>query len=583
MSWNIRRKELGHFLGFTLSAVLLMSVSRSSSIQSVWTQDDLSQNEEEIIALVNGSVAYSYNLQLENIALSHHAFRSAGSAGASETADWIASQFEGFGLEVKKEEFQFTTWDLLSKPTLLIDDDGNVATANDQVIIEPFHSSHYGWPGDVFGDLVVLPLPPAANYYEIGVTPIGALWDAIDTTDKVILIGIEIRSDGSWHEAFHNKLKDQPPIAVVYTFWYDWMAFVPNFGYSGGGLPITPFGHYYWELGIPVGLVNHDDGMLIRTRETSVDVSAKIVIDSIIGEGPHYNVVGKLTGYAEPDKSVIICGHYDTPMCAGFCDNGAGTSGVLELARVFTEAARGGLYHPKFSILFVALASEEIHLVGSTNYVIQHESEMEDIIAVINLDGIGSDDLYVVETNPTDEFDLDELVLESAGDLGISAGLTELGSDDVVFRDPVWANDHYSWAWELDAGIDDATPVESSTCLISYPLTYRDKWNMGTPGWAHTSYDNSTSTETLNWIEVDDLEDHVKVAALTVMRVSPSFLSTDLNNDGTINILDISIVALAFGTKPGEDNWNEIADLNNDQIINILDISTIAMDFGKTV
>jgi len=409
------------------------------------------------------------------------------------------------------------------------------------------------------------------------------LWDAIDTTDKVILIGIEIRSDAIWHEAFHNKLKAQPPIAVIYTLWYDWMAFVPNFGYSGGGLPITRFGHYYWELGILVGLINHDDGMLIRSRENSVNVSAKVVIDSLIGVGPHYNVVGELTGYGEPDRYVIISGHYDTPMCAGFCDNGAGTSGVLELARVFTEAAREGLYYPKFSILFVAFASEEIHLVGSTNYVIQHETEMGDIIAVINLDGIGSDDLYVVETNPTDAFDLDELVLESAGDLGISAELTEVGSDDVVFRNPVWASDHYSWAWGLDAGIDDATPVESSTCLISYPLTYRDKWNMGTPGWIHTSYDNSTSTETLNWVEVDDLEDHIKVAALTVMRV-PSSLLTDLNKDGTVNIMDIALVAKAYGTKEGDERWNPIADVAEPyDEIDIVDIATVAKDYGKTV
>lgn len=57
----------------------------------------------------------------------------------------------------------------------------------------------------------------------------------------------------------------------------------------------------------------------------------------------------------------------------------------------------------------------------------------------------------------------------------------------------------------------------------------------------------------------------------------------DLNRDETVNILDISIVAMAFGTEPGDEQWNEIADLNNDQIVNVLDISTVAMDFGRTV
>jgi hypothetical protein len=106
---------------------------------------------------------------------------------------------------------------------------------------------------------------------------------------------------------------------------------------------------------------------------------------------------------------------------------------------------------------------------------------------------------------------------------------------------------------------------------------------MGAPGWAHTSYDNSTSTETLSWIEVDDLEDHIKVAALTVMRVSPMFLWTDLNEDETVNILDISIVAYSFGTKEGDTNYNPIADLDKNEEINIIDVSIVAMDYGNTV
>jgi hypothetical protein len=58
----------------------------------------------------------------------------------------------------------------------------------------------------------------------------------------------------------------------------------------------------------------------------------------------------------------------------------------------------------------------------------------------------------------------------------------------------------------------------------------------------------------------------------------------DLNRDGAVNILDISIVAMAFGTKPGDSNWNPIADVAEPyDEINILDIATVAKDYGKTV
>jgi hypothetical protein len=63
----------------------------------------------------------------------------------------------------------------------------------------------------------------------------------------------------------------------------------------------------------------------------------------------------------------------------------------------------------------------------------------------------------------------------------------------------------------------------------------------------------------------------------------PEFLPTDLNKDGTVNILDISTVAKAYGSKPGDQGWSETADLNNDGKINILDISLVARDYGKTV
>jgi hypothetical protein len=59
-------------------------------------------------------------------------------------------------------------------------------------------------------------------------------------------------------------------------------------------------------------------------------------------------------------------------------------------------------------------------------------------------------------------------------------------------------------------------------------------------------------------------------------------LTTDLNKDGIVNILDIGLVARAYGCKPGDQRWNAVADLNNDEVADILDISIVAKDYGKT-
>jgi len=68
----------------------------------------------------------------------------------------------------------------------------------------------------------------------------------------------------------------------------------------------------------------------------------------------------------------------------------------------------------------------------------------------------------------------------------------------------------------------------------------------------------------------------------TVSKIVVTFI-TDRNRDRTVNILDISIVAMAFGTKQGDENYNILADLDKNNEVNILDISTVAMDYGKTI
>ena len=61
------------------------------------------------------------------------------------------------------------------------------------------------------------------------------------------------------------------------------------------------------------------------------------------------------------------------------------------------------------------------------------------------------------------------------------------------------------------------------------------------------------------------------------------FISTDLNKDGTVNIQDIFIVAKAFQTKPGDENWDPRADLDGNDLVNIIDLYEVAKDYGKTV
>jgi Zn-dependent M28 family amino/carboxypeptidase len=257
------------------------------------------------------------------------------------------------------------------------------------------------------------------------------------------------------------------------------------------------------------------------------------------------------------------------------------------LARIFSTANESGLIRPKYTILFLPFASEEMGDVGSINYVIQHKSQLGDVVAVINLDCIGSDNLYFTQTESGPKFDLDEVMMNAATDLGVAATLDpNPGGDEMSFKDPVYAEDMYMNWWGLTAGIADASPVNSSTYVGSRPIFYYEKWTTGSPGWIHTSYDNSTSTATLDWVEVGDLTAHIKVAALALMRIVTRH-PCDFNDDGLVNMRDIGYICGKFGTTPASPDWDPNCDVTGpvpnepDGIINMRDIGIVCGNFGK--
>lgn len=549
------RRELKKAWLLSLIFLALLPLVFGTSLASAASNPSskLTSEEEEIVSRINGTNVYNYDLGLENIALNHsisgYAFRSGGSVGATATAFWIKRQFESFGLEAYTESFEFTTWNLPTQPALIIDDDGNNSTVNDQEIIKSFQAAHFSWPtpkSGIFGDLVVLPLPDAVSREDATRTLNTTAWQVINTTGKILLIGREVRRNTDWFHSFVNKLILQPPAAIIYTWWYQWMSFTPPmFGSSEGRS--SGFRPSYWDAKIPVGFVNYEDGLRIRNREQNLNVSANFAIPTVIGTGPHYNVIGKLKGSVDPNRIIIISGHYDTVMTSGFCDNGAGTAGVLELARVFADAVKEGLYKPRYTLLFIAFASEELGFVGSINYIKQHMAEINNITAVINLDSIGSDTLEISNTFPNDDgLDLDEVVLKAAEDLGTTGQLVDPGgSDQEAFRNPKEAHVVYYDIWQLNSGMNNASRVKASIMISSYPLFYSSVWDPnGTAGWIHTQYDNSTSTSTLNWVEVGNLETQVQVAGLAVLRVLADVQSPLLSQILTVTMM-MSVVILS--------------------------------------
>lgn len=113
------------------------------------------------------------------------------------------------------------------------------------------------------------------------------------------------------------------------------------------------------------------------------------------------NVVAVLPGTTQPERQIIISGHYDSlalvrregeidwsqteVFAPGVTDDGSGTAAVMELARVLSP------YEWEKTLVFIAFAGEEQGLVGSTLYAQKARRENHQIEAVLNNDIIGSD------------------------------------------------------------------------------------------------------------------------------------------------------------------------------------------------
>lgn len=98
-----------------------------------------------------------------------------------------------------------------------------------------------------------------------------------------------------------------------------------------------------------------------------------------------YNVIATKTGSRFPNRQIVIGAHYDAvPGSPGADDNGSGTTGVLEIARVLADI------ETDMTIIFVTFDSEESGLHGSWDYASRAAAFNDSIICMLNMDMIGN-------------------------------------------------------------------------------------------------------------------------------------------------------------------------------------------------
>ncbi|KAL3427851.1 glutamate carboxypeptidase-like protein 1 [Phlyctema vagabunda] len=214
-----------------------------------------------------------------------------------------------------------------------------------------------------------------------------------------------------------------------------------------------------------------------------------------VNEQKIWNVMGKIQGIEQSEKSIIIGNHRDA-WAFGASDPGSGTAIMLEVVHIFGDLVSRG-WRPLRTIEFASWDAEEYNLIGSTEYVEQNIEKLRtDGYVYLNIDtAVGGQDFHAAGSpifrkallrvldrtvDPGKNATLRKLFDERGGQLdGLGAG-----SDYVAFQDIAGTS-------SIDFGFSGKSPsephpMEGSTYAYHSVYDNFDRMiTMGDPGFQY--------------------------------------------------------------------------------------------------
>ena len=375
--------------------------------------------------------------------------RGNGSPELDRAADYIAAQFRLRGLRPAGENgTYFQTFELI---TGIEFGDGNRLTLGETALNagEDFAPVRFAAATEVTGPLV---------FVGYGITAPEMHWDdysGVDATGKIVIAfrhepqendenspfnGTEFTSHASLINKATNA-KQHGAAGIIFILDpnnhdaddEDVSSEVSRTLSENSGLPAVyarsePVLSYFGGAGFDLARLQSEIDTQLESRSFEFTASTvSLTTDVVRIRKPVRNVLAAIEGTdpALRDEWVVVGAHYDHlgldgqfslasdadgQIHHGADDNASGTSGILELARI------AGSIPQSFarSVILVAFAGEEVGLRGSSHFVSEPAIDIENVVAMINLDMIGrlrDDHVYVsgIGTSPEFRGNLEEL------------------------------------------------------------------------------------------------------------------------------------------------------------------------------
>ncbi|HEY4089766.1 MAG TPA: M28 family peptidase [Bryobacteraceae bacterium] len=361
----------------------------------------------------------------------------AGTPGSRETAEWLLAQLQAWGLDAKIETFEA----LLPTPqTRVLEMAGSPAfTAKLQepaVGVDPFSSNPnaippynaYSGTGDVTAPLIYVNYGLPADYDilkqkgidvrgRIVIARYGASFRGVKPRVAWehgaigCIIYSDPRDDGYFQGDSYPKGPYRPAGGVQRGSVLD-LGVQPGDPLSPGwasepGAKRLPVADATTIQQIPVLPISYEDATPLLAALTgpvapeawrgalpityhlgpSTPVHLKVTMNN--ETRPLYDVIATIPGTQFPDEWILQGNHHDA-WVGGANDPLSGAAPLLESARALSEMLKKG-WHPKRTVKIAFWDAEEFGLVGSTEWMEKHATELSAKLAVyINSDSSGS-------------------------------------------------------------------------------------------------------------------------------------------------------------------------------------------------
>jgi PKD repeat protein len=169
-----------------------------------------------------------------------------------------------------------------------------------------------------------------------------------------------------------------------------------------------------------------------------------------------------------------------------------------------------------------------------------------------------------------------------------SQGLWSTASKIIAILPPSGPKADFTWRPSTpkpgQATIFDATATKLGWNGTVHPTIANYVWNFGDGNTTSGLYSTivhvystiGNYTVKLSVTDTNGLTSNVSY----VVRVEQNTLVGDINGDGTVDISDAILLSSAYGSTPGDPNWNPSADLNGDGTVDLLDAIILSAHYG---